>query len=261
VRIIPFFGKDVLAGKIKQLGLAVDPKLGQNFIIDRSLCARMVSSAEIHPESDVVLEIGPGLGAITEQLIKIRAKLVLVEKDPTCSQFLFTEIKKNHKIDTIEKRQIDFLGKIPVKSPITLVNADILEIPFPENAILISNLPFSMSYAIIKKMVLEPSWKHAIFILQYEVFEHLTSLPNQSHFSAISALASPFLEITMIEPLERRMYYPSPEIDTILVKLTKKQVDFGSSAGYCALVESLFQDNTKPKKEKWKELLQFLGNN
>ncbi len=77
--------------QLQKLGIRPSRRLGQSFLHDQNVARRIVELATIHPD-DSVIEIGPGLGAITEYILQQKPKLILIEKDPRLAEFLLRRL-------------------------------------------------------------------------------------------------------------------------------------------------------------------------
>ncbi|MFX1597210.1 MAG: ribosomal RNA small subunit methyltransferase A, partial [Promethearchaeota archaeon] len=109
---------------LKQLEIMPNKQLGQNFLIDKNVINRIILLSEVS-KNDIVLEVGPGLGALTEQLIKSVNKLYAIE---------------------IDKRLYSYLSqKFSNFNNIEIINGDILEIDIPFHNKIVSNIPYKIT--------------------------------------------------------------------------------------------------------------------
>ena len=116
---------------LHQLKLEPNKKLGQNFIIDKNTIKKIISVSELSKD-DVLLEIGPGLGALTEEFVKVVRKVYAIEIDYRLCSYLK---KKFSKYDNIE-----------------IINKDILEIKIPIHNKVVSNIPYTITGPILEKI-------------------------------------------------------------------------------------------------------------
>jgi len=116
---------------LNQLNVIPNKKLGQNFIVDSLLTKKIISISELN-DNDIILEIGPGLGALTEQLVKIVKKIYAIEIDRKLASFLKDKFSS---FDNIE-----------------VIYGDILKIDIPKVNKVISNLPFTITGPIFEKV-------------------------------------------------------------------------------------------------------------
>lgn len=182
--------------------------LGQNFLINKGIVEKIIKAAEL-VDTDNILEIGPGLGVLTEELLKSGAKVVAVEKDKNLFYLL------REKFKDIEN--------------LTLVNADILKITNYElqitNYKLIANIPYNITGAILRKFLLaENRPKFAVLMVQKEVGERLLGRGDRSILSIVAELYGKAKKICDVSP---GSFNPPPKVRSQVIKLVagKKQAE------------------------------------
>ena len=140
---MPFYTEHQLKALAIQQKFNFSKEMGQCFLVNLRICNLMLQSLQINSKKDNILEIGPGFGAFSHLLAKKGKCLYLVEFSPVCSKFLEKDfLSLNYSTSHLEGRQIRYLGKIPQKTHITIIQADILNIPWPSVDKIISNLHF-----------------------------------------------------------------------------------------------------------------------
>ncbi len=182
--------------------------LGQNFLVDEGALERIVRSSGIE-SADTVLEIGPGLGSLTEKLSESAKQVLAVEIDKGLVAELRSSVPDNVKIihSDILKQDLDDLGLNKQKFTV------------------VANLPFNIGTAVIRRFLesdLEPA--KMVFILQKEVAERI--LANNSKESVISLSVKLFGEPTILFGIPRQAYFPEPRVDTAVleIKLHKEKL-------------------------------------
>ena len=182
--------------------------LGQNFLIDDSILCKIVEIGNIS-ENDIILEIGPGTGNLTEKIIKKNPKkFFVVEKDKNLSNLL--KEKFGNKINIINndilKCYNNFLFDTPIK--------------------VFGNLPYNISTKILISMIkinnLENFFKEFIFIFQKEVADRIMANENTKNYGRISILASWRLETKKILDISPSSFKPKPKVNSSLICLTPK---------------------------------------
>ena len=182
---------------LSQLKLSPQKAKGQNFLIDDDVCRVIVDM--LAPHYDHVVEIGPGLGALTRKLIDKGSNLTVVELDRGYARYLQ---EKHHNINVIEK---DFL-KYNVPRETTGV---------------ISNIPYYITTKIIEKVLIEtPNLKSFVFMTQKDVRTRLFAKPNSKEYGPLAIILS------LVGKLEEKItvtadkFYPAPNVDSAVFKLT-----------------------------------------
>lgn len=179
----------------------VAPKksLGQHWLKDRDVLARIADEAGIQ-ENDTVLEIGPGLGTLTSQLLRRAKRVIAVELDP------------------------DLARKLPGQFPGTnleVVNQDILTFDLgklPENYIVVANVPYYITSKIIQLLTTASNRPRTIVLLiQKEVAERLAAEPGNMSILAVSAQIYATVRLGDVVPAE--LFTPPPKVDSQVVIL------------------------------------------
>ena len=175
--------------------------LSQNFIKSPQLVRQLLSASSIN-QNDTVVEIGPGKGIITQELINTTAQVVAIEKDRDLVPFL----------------QDKFFGITNLK----LINQDFLSWNFPTNPFKIfSNIPFSITAPILNKIFKSKNKPTEIyFILQLEAAQKFSLSSNFNNQDAI--LLAPFYSLKILGNIDRTAFTPKPQVDIVFVKFILK---------------------------------------
>ncbi len=182
--------------------------LGQNFLNDKIILNKIIQLGNI-TEEDIILEIGPGTGKLTEEIVKKNPKrLIVVEKDKSLSEYL----KKK------------FVNKIEV------VNEDILEcystFKFREPIKVFGNLPYNISTKILTSFLqtkkLNKIFSQFIFLFQKEVAERIVASENSKNYGRLSILTSWKMESSKILDVAPKSFYPVPKVWSSLILLKPK---------------------------------------
>tara|TARA_B100000575_G_scaffold271921_1_gene253614 strand:- start:1229 stop:1948 length:720 start_codon:yes stop_codon:yes gene_type:complete len=186
--------------------------LSQNFLIDKNICKKIINQSNIL--NKVVLEIGPGYGALTDFiLLKNPKKLYLIEKDVNLVKYLKQKFQNNKKIIIIEedilKYDLNNLNKL----------------------IIFSNLPYNISTKIIlylfnyNKNIIE-----MIFMIQKEVAEKFDyNLPNMNKYKFLTCLVSSFYRLFDVSS---GVFFPKPKVQSTVVKFIFNNKDSDLEKGY-----------------------------
>jgi len=191
--------------------MKISPKksLGQNFLTDKKILNQIVNLGEID-KNDTIIEIGPGTGNLTEEILKKNPKnFTVIEKDKNLVQIL-----KNKFGNRIE-----------------IINEDILK--FSHNKydnkkiIIFGNLPYNISTQILVNWLrienLENYCKKFILLFQKEVAERITAEDNSKNYGRLSILSSWKLDIKKIKDINPSSFFPSPKVMSSLLVLEPKK--------------------------------------
>ena len=185
-------------------------KLGQNFVIDPNTVRRIVTQAHVS-ESDVVVEIGPGLGSLTLALLPNVAKVLAVEIDPVLAGALPSTIA---------------LHAPNLKDNLTVINADamrITELPAAPTH-LVANLPYNVSVPIVLHFLETfPSLREILVMVQAEVADRMAAGPGSKIYGVPSVKMAWYGEVTKAGSVGRNVFWPAPNVDSGLVRLVRKE--------------------------------------
>jgi 16S rRNA (adenine1518-N6/adenine1519-N6)-dimethyltransferase len=193
---------DQVKSTLESIGKRPTKRLGQNFLLDDSVVERQVDYAAL-TRNDVVLEIGPGLGNLTEALLGRGAKVVAVEQDPDFCRFL-------------EKRFGDRLQ---------LVQADAVKAFLPAFDKVVSNLPYQISSPITFKL-LDIGFDVAVLMLQREFAKRMVARSGTAAYGRLSVGVYYRSQCEIMMNVSRDSFWPQPKVDSCIVKLVPKKPPF-----------------------------------
>jgi len=178
-------------------------RLGQNFLIDKRSLEKIVSYAEISP-NDTVLEVGSGLGALT-QLLQDKAKRVIaVEKDPELVSLLYRRFHDNPKVE--------------------VVNADILRIDPPKYDKVVATPPYNISSKLLF-LLLKRKCRSIVLTFQKEFAERLVAKPGTRSYGRLSVTLNHKANTEILDYIPREAFRPKPKVDSAIVKITPKETE------------------------------------
>ncbi len=184
-------------------------KFGQNFVIDPNTVRRIVAQAHVC-ETDVVVEIGPGLGSLTLALLPNVAKVLAVEIDPVLAGALPATIA---------------LHAPNLKDNLTVINADAMrieELPL-EPTHLVANLPYNVSVPVVLHFLESfPSLKEILVMVQAEVADRMAAGPGSKIYGVPSVKMAWYGDVTKAGAVGRNVFWPAPNVDSGLVRLVRK---------------------------------------
>ncbi len=192
-------------------GIQLTKSLGQNFLHDANQLARILSAAQLTP-TDQVLEIGPGLGPLTQLLVEKSAHVLAIEKD---------------------RRLVDFLERrFATERRLTLIHADALEFLERESHDwtgwkVVSNLPYSVGSSILVRLAQEPKPpKRLVVTLQLEVAQRLLALPASRDYGVLTLLIQLVYEPDGFFKIPSPCFFPAPGVDSACVTLLARPNQF-----------------------------------
>lgn len=185
---------------LKEYNIRPSKRLGQNFLIDKNIQRKIIDTLKAGKE-DTFLEIGPGLGALTEELCKRAKKVIAIEKD---------------------RRLFDFFLKNASFNNLELIQGDILEYNFNNKSRIkiIGNLPYYISSPILTKLLDNRDFISSIFVtVQKEFAERLVAAPGTKTYGSISCFTQFYTEPGILFTIKRNAFYPAPEVDSCFLKI------------------------------------------
>ena len=185
---------------LAQFDRSPDRALGQNFCIDG---ARLNACVDRMTLFDHVIEIGPGLGALTELLLLKNVSVTAVEKDP---------------------RMVDFLKKTLPSPALTLVTGDALKYPYRETEVpfsVVGNLPYYITTPLCAA-VLKALPQSFYCMVQKEAADRFFAAPKDDAYGPLSILVRLYYDAAVMETFAEDCFYPSPTVTSVFVGMTKK---------------------------------------
>lgn len=173
---------------------------GQNFIIDPSVVEKI---AEHSGEDDLCLEIGPGLGSLTQQLAKRHNKVIAYEIDEHMVEILKESLSDHDNVEVILE---DFL------------KADLTDLK-NEQITVCANLPYYITTPILFKLM-ELNLNKIVIMVQKEIGERLRAKPQTKEYNNLSIQMQYYFDIKRVMNISRQSFHPQPNVDSIVIKLT-----------------------------------------
>ncbi len=187
--------------KLRNLGVRPSRRLGQHFLLKEEVARRIVDAAAIRP-TETVLEVGPGLGILTEELLAQADHVVAVEKDPRLCAYI--------------RR---------VFPEVSLIEGDVLRVDLPDFDRVVSNLPYEIS-SPFTFMLLGTPFERAILTYQKEFAERLVAAPGSRDYSRLSVRTYYHCTAQLLEALPMSAFWPQPDVDSAVVRLDPRPPPF-----------------------------------
>ncbi len=189
---------------LSALGLSPRKSLGQNFLADRNVARKIVELARLfrHP----FLEIGPGLGALTELLAGEGVPVVAIEVDRGLAAYL----RERFPGGSVEIVEGDFL-EVPVEE---------WRLRFPGGGTVLGNLPYSVSSPVVLRLIeLRDLFPRAVLMLQRELVDRLCAGPGGKAYGILSVYLGVLAEVRKEFVVRRTCFHPVPEVDSAVVSI------------------------------------------
>ncbi|MDR1145770.1 MAG: 16S rRNA (adenine(1518)-N(6)/adenine(1519)-N(6))-dimethyltransferase RsmA [Verrucomicrobiales bacterium] len=179
--------------------------LGQNFLFDQNIC-RQIVAALAPAAGDRVLEIGPGLGALTERLLELDLRLTALEIDKGLCAYLRDKFGRSPNFTLVEG---DAAQTLPTLSG-------------PDRAI--GNLPYNVATPLLVTLLQLPAPpRRCVFMLQKEMAARLAAAPRTKSYGAVSVLLQTYYRVEPLRTLRGQVFYPAPAVDSVVVALTLRE--------------------------------------
>lgn len=214
---------------------------GQNFIKEKNVICNIVDHANIEEDS-LVIEIGPGAGALTQELVKHANFVLAYEIDERLKEHL-TETFKDENIVFIFD---DFLNRN--------VKKDIEKYKY-KNIYVIANLPYYITTPIITKIIEEKiDIKKIVVMVQKEVGDRFAAKPSSKEYNSLTVYLNYYFTIKKLFIVSRNVFVPKPNVDSIVVELSKneEQIPLQNEDLFFKLVRDSFQYKRKNLKNNLK---------
>lgn len=205
---------------------------GQNFLLDKNVLKKIVEVSSI-TKDDIVIEIGPGIGCLTEYLCLNSKRVICYEIDKDMVDILNENLLKNY--NNLEIINCDFL------------KADLSSFNNLDNVKVVANLPYYITTPIIFKLLSETNIKQFTFMVQKEVGQRLTGKPNTKDYNALSVAMSFKTDSKIAFSVKPNSFYPAPNVDSVVIVIKTKKSDYEQNfeAKFLKFVQDLFAQRRK----------------
>lgn len=225
---------------LEQYGIEPKKSLGQNFLHDEGVLARIVASAGLEPD-DQVLEIGPGLGAMTRFLARSASRVLAVELDQRLMPVLNAELADH--------------------ANVTLLHGDILELEpaqwFDRVYKVVANVPYYISGAILRHLLeTEPRPSMMLLTLQREVAQRITEVPPRMSLLAVSVQF--FGSAKIVGSIGAGAFWPRPKVDSAVLRIDVDEERSGTDPQEVAWFFQVVTSGFSQKRKQLKNNLQRL---
>ncbi|MFQ5656966.1 MAG: 16S rRNA (adenine(1518)-N(6)/adenine(1519)-N(6))-dimethyltransferase RsmA [Candidatus Methylomirabilales bacterium] len=224
-------------------GLRPKRRLGQRFLIDRTVLGKILDGGELRRE-DRVLEIGAGVGTLTHSLAERCSRVVAVEIDPGLFRILQHVLGGNAQVTLVhgDALHLDYTSLLGEEGPWKVI----------------ANLPYSIATPLIARLLnLSDCFSFLLLMVQQEVAERLMASPGNKAYGSLTVLAQYYTDVRMMLRVSRTAFYPRPQVDSALVKLDippKPRVSPRDPSLFFRLVRAAFAHRRKTLKNALAQL-------
>jgi 16S rRNA (adenine1518-N6/adenine1519-N6)-dimethyltransferase len=172
-------------------------KWGQNFLRNRGAVERIVAAVEPR-DDEILLEIGPGEGVLTEKLIALGRPTIAIEIDPELAARMRSRFGDR----------------------LTVLNEDAVDSELPQQPYrAVGNLPYNAGTPILRRVIADPNFRRAVFMLQKEVAERLVAKPRGEQYGYLTLYTRIFASARILMTLEPKSFHPAPKVRSAVVVL------------------------------------------
>lgn len=238
--------KEKILTRMSELEASAKRSLGQNFLIDAQIIEKIVSKAHSF-EASALVEVGPGLGSLTEYLN--RDRLVLIELDSKFAQYWS---QQGYQVIEADALKLDWS---------TLDVSDY---------VLVSNLPYQISARLVVDLSVHGGPKAMVLMFQKEVTDRILSAPSSKDYGYLTVMAQSFWEIKRLCHVSSACFHPRPNVESAVLTFIDKKADRVHAAQFSEFVKLSFMERRKKLINKlkrhnshfnWLEALESLGHN
>lgn len=224
---------------LERYGLTPKKSLGQNFLFDEQILTRIVAAAEVI-ETDHVLEIGPGLGALTQVLAETAASVTAVELDNHFLPILQNQLKAYDNINIVH-------GDILQQNP-----ADWFDKPYK----VVANVPYYITGAILRHLLSsQPHPSVMVMTVQKEVAERVTAVPP--HMSLLAVSVQYYGQVRIVDTIKAGAFWPRPDVDSAVIRIDvadEAQMNTSNADSFFKIVKAGFSQKRKQLQKNLRQL-------
>lgn len=223
--------KKTIKELLRKYNIKPSKRLGQNFLIDKSVLRKIIETANLSPR-DTVLEIGPGLGILTIELAKRAKKVMAVEKDKKMCRIL-KEILRDYR-------------------NVKIINQDALSYELQVTSYkLIANLPYYITSPVIRKFLeAENPPKEMVLMVQKEVAQRIVAKPLRMNLLAVAVQF--YAKAEIVSYVRKKSFYPQPRVDSAIIKIVPQPIPKINTKKFFQLVKTGFSSKRKMLKNNLK---------
>ena len=225
---------------LETYGLKAKKNFGQNFLVDPIIVERSASLVK----DSAVIEIGPGLGSLTEELSNVAKKVVAYEIDEDMVNVLKDIFK--------DKKNIEIINEDILESDLETKVNELYEEYSVVNVC--ANLPYYITSPVLFKLFSIDKIQKIIVMVQKEVGERFVAKPNDKEYSALSVEGQLLYEIEKLYTVPARSFNPSPKVDSVVIGFTRKNKEIENLDKLYDFIRACFKQRRKTIYNNLKEI-------
>lgn len=217
---------------LDSLGASPRKSLGQNFLHDKNLASWIVEKLEIE-SGDRVMEIGPGLGALTQEIMRCGVSATLLEKDRAFAKYL-RERFNSANVEVVEGDALEYDTR-----------GEFLRRPVK----IIGNLPYYLSSALLFHFTADPCpFERMVFTVQKEMADRLSAAPRSKEYGSLSVIIQRQWQVAKLKTLSPSVFLPQPQVDSVVILLKRRtpgEIEETDPLKFSELVKAGFSQRRK----------------
>jgi 16S rRNA (adenine1518-N6/adenine1519-N6)-dimethyltransferase len=230
-----------LKTRFAEVGLELNARHGQNFLIDLNLQRVIIESAQLSPD-DVVLEVGTGTGALTALMAAQAAHVVTVEIDPRLHQLASEELIDFANVTMLQQDALKNKNTIDAQV-LSAVNEKLDEAPGRKFK-LVANLAYNIATPLISNLLALDRPPHSMVVtIQKEVADRIAAKPSTKDYGALSIWVQSQCEVELLRVMPPAVFWPRPKVDSAILRITvdpQRRAEIPDRPFFHQFVRSLF---------------------
>lgn len=196
---------------LKKYNFKIKKYYGQNFIISEDIVSSIINSLNLNKD-DIVLEIGPGIGTMTQVVSKNVKKIVCVEIDSKIIEILKYTLK--------ELKNIEIINSDILKEDISLISKKYSS----KNIKILGNLPYYITTPIINHLIKYYEYiDDVVIMVQEEVGKRFLALPSTKEYGSITIFIKYYFDVKIVSKVKNTLFYPKPKVNSVVLNLSKRK--------------------------------------
>jgi 16S rRNA (adenine1518-N6/adenine1519-N6)-dimethyltransferase len=191
----------------RRAGVRGDPDRDQHFLVDDRVLDRVPGYLPDDADTDHLLEIGGGTGALTDRLLPVGERVTVVERDPDLASFLREE----------------FAADVGA-GRLTVVEGDALEVDLPAFTACVSNLPYGISSEVAFRLL--PRKRPLVLMVQAEFADRMAAAPGTDDYGRLSVTAGHYADVEVVERVPKEAFDPRPAVESAVVRATPREPEY-----------------------------------